>query len=678
MVIEMDRSAKRRVRQSSGALQGTGWARRRWLLGSIVLALVTFALFSPLLGAHFVGYDDNMVVTRNPLVQKGLTWEGVRYYWSHMAGGFYAPLTYLSHMLDCQLFGLWAGGHHLTNILLHIASTLLLLLFLVRVTEAPWRSLFVAALFALHPLHVESVAWVAERKDVLSALFFVLMLLAYLHYVRRPGWVRYGWVVAALVMGLLSKAMLVTAPFLLLLLDYWPLGRMPGPLAAGPEGWPAAARENPVRSWTMLILEKLPLLVLCLFFSWLTAQDQPIIGFHRMPLTYRLMNSAIAYGHYTWLTFVPHGLAVFYPLDFKTITIGRALAWGLPVAALTLLALVSYRRRPYLAVGWLWFIGMLVPVIGLVQIGAQARADRYTYLPSIGLFIAVAWGLAEAIPARRWARDAILAAVACWLVGLVALSAFQVTTWHDTYTLFRRDYAVTHDNARAARYLGQYYAERGEPHRAAAYYEEALRIVPTLDVARLELAALYGRMGQMREAAELLLKGMVVSPHDTGLDAAFLGACGRLPDPGEQAELLAKACRLRPESTSLHLAWGRSLLAAGRLAEATKVLQEAAASRPKEPQGWCYLGHALFEGGRERPAADAFGRALTLSPRDPSALAGLAWVLLKARDPALRDPARALHLAREAVRLSGGRDPYAQTVLSAAEGRPTPKEKAHG
>ena len=643
--------------------------RRAFLLAALALAVVTFALYSPLLTAHFVDYDDNTVVTRNALVQKGLTWEGVRYGWTHMAGGFYAPLTYLSHMLDCQLFGLWAGGHHLTNILLHIATTLLLLLFLVRATGAKWRSLLVAALFAIHPLHVESVAWVAERKDVLSALFFVVTLLAYLHYVRRPGWVRYGWVMAALLLGLLSKAMLVTAPFLLLLLDYWPLGRMSAGLAPRAGTWPQAAQENPSRSWTMLILEKLPLLALCLFFSWLTAQDQPIIGFHRMPLPYRLMNAAIAYGHYTLLTFVPHGLAVFYPLDFKAITIGRALAWGLPVAALTLLSLGSFRRRPYLTVGWFWFVGMLVPVIGLVQIGAQARADRYTYLPSIGLFIALAWGLAALMPARGWARAALLTALGAWLTGLVALSASQVATWHDTYTLFRQDYAVTKNNARAARYLGQYYAERGEPHRAAAYYEEALRIVPALDVARLELAALYGRTDQMREAAELLLKGMVVSPHDPELEAAFLGACGRLPDPGEQAELLAKACRLRPGGYALHLAWGRSLLAAGQLAEATKILQGAAASRPKEPQGWCYLGHALFEGGLERPSAGAFERALTLSPRDPSALAGLAWVLLKARDPALRDPARALRLAREAVRLSGGRDPYAQTVLAAAEGR---------
>ncbi len=652
--------------------------RHSLLLASLALALVTFLLFSPLLEAHFVGYDDNMVVTRNPLVQKGLTWEGVRYYWSHMAGGFYAPLTYLSHMLDCQLFGLWAGGHHLTNILLHIATTLLLLLFLVRVTEAPWRSLFVAALFALHPLHVESVAWVAERKDVLSALFFVLTLLAYTHFARRPGWIRYGWVVAALVMGLLSKAMLVTAPFLLLLLDYWPFGRMPLPLAPEEGRWPPPAAQNPRQSWGRLILEKLPLLALCLFFSWLTAQDQPIIDFGRMPLTYRLMNAAIAYGHYTLLTFVPHGLAVFYPLDFKTITMGRALAWGLPVAALTLLALALFRRRPYVTVGWLWFIGMLVPVIGLVQIGAQARADRYTYLPSIGLFIAIAWGLAEAMPARRWARDAILAAVACWLVGLVALSAFQVTTWHDTYTLFRRDYAVTHDNARAARYLGQILAQEGRPEEAIPYYQEALRIVPTLDVARLELADLYGRMGRDRGAAALLLHGMALSPRDTGLEGAFLEACGRLPDPAEREGLLSRACRLRPGGYSLHLAWGRSLLAMGRLPEATKVLQEAAASRPKEPQGWCYLGHALFEVGQERPAAESFEQALTLSPQAPSALAGLAWVLLKARDPALRDPARALHLAREAVRLSGGKDPYAQTVLAAAEGQSTPKGKTHG
>jgi len=652
--------------------------QRAYLLAALALALVTFLLFCPLLRAHFVGYDDNMVVTRNPLVQKGLTWEGLRYYWSHMAGGFYAPLTYLSHMLDCQLFGLWAGGHHLTNILLHIASTLLLLLFLVRVTEAPWRSLFVAALFALHPLHVESVAWVAERKDVLSALFFVLTLLAYARFARRPGWVRYGWVVAALVMGLLSKAMLVTAPFLLLLLDYWPLGRMPAALAPVAGQWPAAARENPVRSWTALILEKLPLLALCLFFSWLTAQDQPIIGFSRMPLAYRLMNSAIAYGHYTLLTFVPHGLAVFYPLDFKTITMGRALVWGLPVAALTLLALVSYRRRPYLTVGWLWFIGMLVPVIGLVQIGAQARADRYTYLPSIGLFMALAWGLAEAMPARRRARDTVLAAVACWLVGLVALSAFQVRTWHDTYTLFRRDYAVTHDNARAARYLGQCLAERGEPHRAEAYYQEALRIVPTLDVARLELADLYVRMGRFHEAAELLLKGMALSPGDAELEAPFLAACGRLPQPSEQADLLGKACRLRPANEPLRLAWGRSLLAAGQARESVQVLQEAVRRWPQQSEGYSYLGHALFEAGAERPAAEAFERALGLSPQDPSALAGLAWVLLKARDPALRDAARALHLAREAVRLSGGKDPYAQTVLAAAEGERAETGKSGG
>ena len=584
-----------------------------------------------------------------------------------MGGGLYAPLTWLSHMVDCQVFGMWAGGHHLTNILIHITSTLLLLLFLIRVTGARWRSLLVAALFALHPLHVESVAWVAERKDVLSGFFFVLTLLAYEAYARKPGWLKYAAVFVFFVLGLLSKAMLVTLPFLILLLDYWPLGRLPGAMAPRDAGWPPPSRRVSTGPWSLVILEKVPLLALSLFFSWLTAQDQPIIGLDRMPLAARLMNLAIAYGHYTLQTFIPYHLAVFYPIDFRAITLGRALAWGLPVAGITLLAIWLWRKRPYVTVGWLWFMGLLVPVIGLVQVGAQARADRYTYLPSIGLFIVIAWGLEDLVTIRPWMRKLGLTVLIIWLVALTAVTVRQVGTWHDTLTLFSRDFAVTKDNARSARYVGKSLAEEDKTAEAVPYYRDALRVVPAFSAARLELAQILVDGKQYGEAADVLFKGMMLSPFDTDLETAFLKVCSVIPDPKEREQRMSRAVLLHPNSYALNLALGRVLVIGGSPGRAVKVLKRAVGLKPKDPKGWCFLGHAFFQAKLDRPAAAAFHSALEINPHDPNALAGLAWVLLKSREPSLRDAPAALRLAKEAVRWGGKENSYFSEVLAAAK-----------
>jgi hypothetical protein len=449
------------------------------ILLAAALALLAAFAFLPVLGNGFVLLDDGLYVTHNAWVAKGLTAGGLARVWSANVANNWHPLTMLSHMLDCQLWGLAPAGHHLTSLLLHIANVLLLFSALLRMTGAAWRSAAAAALFAVHPLHVESVAWVAERKDVLSACFWLLALLAYRRYALRPSLGRYLLVALAMALGLTAKPMVVTLPFVLLLLDVWPLGRL---------RWEPGWRGRLGR----LALEKLPLLALSAAASLVTLHYQAtsLVGLEIVPWRLRLANAAVSYAVYLGKILLPRHLAVFYPLSLE-IPAWKAVAAGGLIALLTALALWRVRREPWLLVGWLWFLGTLVPVIGLVQVGRQAMADRYTYLPSIGIFLAVCWELPELAGARaRGARGrAALAALAvAAILALAAGTRAQVRSWSDSAALFRHALAVTRDNYVAHLGLAKALMQEKDWTGAAAHYRAALALRPGLPDARTGLA----------------------------------------------------------------------------------------------------------------------------------------------------------------------------------------------
>jgi hypothetical protein len=459
----------------------------------VSLALLTLVTYLPVLAHGFIRFDDPLYVTRNPWVKAGLTWDGLARAFTTTVASNWHPLTLLSHMLDCELFGMDPLGHHLTSLLLHTASVVLLFEALRRLTrDQPgdlWRSAFVAALFAVHPTHVESVAWIAERKDVLSGFFWMLTLLAWERYVRQPSWKRYAVVALSLAAGLLSKPMVVTLPFVLLLLDVWPLDRK------------------------IRVKEKLPLFALVAASCVVTviAQTGAIGMASRFPLRLRLANAVLSYVAYLGKTLFPSRLAVFYPMptEFPAWKVAGA---ALLLVALTVLALLAAR---YVMVGWLWYLGTLVPVIGIVQVGGQAMADRYLYLPSIGLFLITVWG---------FPRKAV------WLPLLLALAIgtrLQLRHWQDSESLFRHAAAVTERNFIAHLNLAQIYAERGERGdrgRALEHYRTTLEIRPGMWQAQASLGLTLRRWGRPDKALPHLRNAVRLRPHDPRLRRALAEA----------------------------------------------------------------------------------------------------------------------------------------------------------
>ncbi len=461
-------------------------------LGLLLLSLVAFAR----VGHHdFVDFDDGEYVYENPQVRAGLSGDGIVWAFTATHAANWHPLTWLSHMADVQLFGLDAGWHHRVNVAIHGVNAALLFLVLHGMTGAVWRSAFAAALFAVHPLHVESVAWVAERKDVLSTFFWHLTLGLYARWVRRPGGWRYGAVTVSFALGLLAKPMLVTLPFVLLLLDYWPLRRLE---AADRTGGGGVAWERTPR----LLLEKGPLLALAAVSSVITASAQAsaaaTASLEGFPLGDRLANAVVAYVTYIARTAWPVSLAVFYP---HPASIQESLpAWEVTAAAvalgvLTALAVRDAGRRPFVLVGWLWFVGTLVPVIGLVQVGSQALADRYTYVPLIGLFVAVAWGVPDLMGGWRHARP-VLVALGAAVVLLLSLATWtQTAHWRDSATLYTRAIAVTTKNWLAWNNLGNHHLRRGELPQALTAFETALRIKPGYADAWYNAGVVFSRSG---------------------------------------------------------------------------------------------------------------------------------------------------------------------------------------
>jgi len=584
--------------------------RRRPLLLSaalcVALAIATLAAYGGLHSNGFIMFDDDEYVTDNTHVLKGLTGESVAWAFTNGDTANWHPLTWLSHMLDVRLFGLNPGRHHLTSLLLHVLNVLLLFLFLLRLTGAPWRSAFVAALFALHPLHVESVAWIAERKDVLSTFFWLLTLIAWLAYVRSKKAFPYVSAMAFYALGLMAKPMLVTLPFTLLLLDFWPLQRLP--LSRG--GWSQALKG--------LLWEKAPLFAMSAASSVVTVIAQRSWGavqtLDQLPLAWRVGNAMRAYAAYLGKAFWPSSLAVFYPHPRAGVWTSSGIIAVLVLAGVTFLVFRLARKAPYLLFGWLWYLGTLVPVIGLVQVGEQAMADRYTYIPLLGVFIAVTWGAAELAERRPLTRRAVAAAAVC-LVGVVfVLTRIQTGYWRDTETLFGHALAVTSDNWLAHNAFGLAAYGRGNPREAIAHYMEALRINEGIPDVHNNLGLALSDVGQTDQAIEHYNAALDIVP-DAPIPLDNLGvALLKLNRPAEAAERFERALKTRPDFPDARHGLGLALTRENRLSEALEQYEKALRLKPDSAEFLNDMGLALGGMNRLEEAIERLEQAVTIKP----------------------------------------------------------------
>jgi tetratricopeptide (TPR) repeat protein len=580
------------------------------------LLVLVLAVYWQVGGHSFVNYDDSEYVYENPQVQRGLSKEGVSWAFTTFHAANWHPLTWISHMTDVQLFGLDAGWHHRVNVLFHLANTALLFLVLWRMTGGLWQSAFVAALFAVHPLHVESVAWIAERKDVLSTLFWLLTMGAYLGYVRRPSIWRYLPVVAFLALGLMCKPMLVTLPFVLLLLDWWPLGRM------SPEGSPdTPSWRFSIPMFSRRLREKVPLLGLsamsCIVTYMAQARGNAVTSLENVPLGYRMSNALLSYATYLVKTVWPASLAVFYP---HPVSIHAVLpAWEIAGAVLLLcglsfLVLRESPRRPYLAVGWLWYLGTMVPVIGWVQVGAAALADRYTYVPLIGVFLAAGWGIPELLGGFRFRRLALWASGCTVVVAFSAAAWVQVGYWRDSVSLYSRALAVTEKNWMALTGLGSAYDELGKPREAIEYYREALRVKPEYAHAWYNLGVSTGKLGRQQEAIAYYREALRIQPeyvaalHNQGLAYARLG---QLRDA---VDSFREALRIQPEYVGALYNLGLAYARLGELREAIVSFQDALRIQPGYAGASYNLGVAYGKLGRFREAVASFRETVRVMP----------------------------------------------------------------
>ena len=582
-----ERQVSDRRKISSGASGSGSSVRRRGaksrvtgLLVCLVLVAITWAVFGQTLAHDFVNFDDHVYIYENPIVVRGLSTEGIIGAFTHTHARNWHPLTTLSHMLDCQLYGLNAGGHHLTNVILHTISVLLLFLVLKQMTGAFWQSALVAGVFAIHPLHVESVAWIAERKDVLSAVFFMLTLAAYARYARAPSPARYLLVALLFVFGLMSKPMLVTLPFVLLLLDYWPLDRM------------GDQKSEFGSQLPRLIMEKIPLFALSAFscIATLFAQRQGPTAIDQLPFPWRLNNTFVSYVTYIWQMLWPARLAVFYPhpndrLPLVEVTVAIALLIGI-----SLVAIYLRRTKPYLVTGWFWYLGTLVPVIGLVQVGEQAHADRYTYLPEIGLYIMIAWAvgdlLLELTPGVRRALVGIVATIAIVSLGVRAFG--QASYWKNSETLWNHTLAVTGENDVAHNNLGFLFLRRGELDKAISEFQEALDI-------------------RSRNTETHYSLGAALIQNNLG------NALARKQLWDEAIDHFHEAVRLRPDYADAYFNLGSVLSQQGRTDQAITQWQKALAIRPRDAEAHRNVASALRKEGNVKGAISEYEQALNIA-----------------------------------------------------------------
>jgi len=604
---------------------GNATRRTHIILIHVALALATVAAFWQVGGMEFNRYDDYDYVVENPMVRNGLSLASVRWAMTTAYFSYPHPLTWLSHILDCQLFGLNARAHHFVNLLFHVANTLLLFGVFLRLTNAMWRSAFVAALFALHPLHVESVAWIAERKDVLSTFFWLLTMLAYVQFVEQPSRLRYWLALACFGLGLASKPMLVTLPCVLLLMDFWPLKRVPGVRGQGSGGPAAGVSLTPdiahlTRLWR-LVFEKIPFFALAGIAALITMvvvrTKGRIATEEAVPWALRLANVPISYVRYLWKTVWPDQLAVMYPLPDHW-PVWQVMTSSMVVIVVSVWALLQARRRPYLLFGWLWYLGTLLPTVGIIPVGWQSIADRYTYVPLIGVFVAVTWGVADCLPA--WARRTSVAGVtaAVILAACAVKTWVQTRCWQNTQTLFANAVAATKDNAIAHYNWGCTLLIEGNARAAEEQFRAAVRINPRADNAQNNLGRALCLQSNLMEAIEHYEAALQVNPR---LEAA-------------------------------HFNLGIALKALGRDDEAISHLAATARLSPGHEETYTELCELLGKHGRVGDAIETYRRALRYNPDSAILLNNLAWLLATCDRAELRNGADAVRFAEKACQLT--------------------------
>jgi protein O-mannosyl-transferase len=575
----------------------------------LALAVATLAVYSQVRQFDFVNYDDPDYSTANPHLSAGLTVENAEWAFTSSYAANWIPLTWISHLLDRQLFGWNPGADHLENLALHVLSSLLLFLLLARMTHAVWPSAFVAFAFALHPLHIESVAWIAERKDVLGALFFLLTVWVYLNYVERPAAWRYLLLMVAFSCALLSKSMTVTLPFVLLLLDFWPLGRLTR--AADDANAPTAAR---------VVIEKIPLIALAIaasFITFLVQRGGGAVIADLLPLGVRIENALVSYVVYALKFFWPSNLAVFYP--YAEIPAWQPILAALVLAAITVLVIVQRRARPYLEVGWFWYLGMLVPVIGLIQVGVQSRADRYTYLPIIGIAIMLAWGAADLVarlPALKPAMAAVAVALcASWMV----LTWLDLQSWRNSVALFQHAVEATQDNYVAYSNLGAALRHDGRVDAAIPNFERALSIKPHFADAHNGLGEALLAEGRLEEASPHLAEAVRLDPQSASAHVNLGSALSKRGDSNAAADQYRIALQLDPNSAPAHSGLGVALAEQRRTAEALAQLYESIRIDPDYADAHYNLGRLLGLEGRSEEAITQFSETVRLQPGNPEA-----------------------------------------------------------
>jgi len=628
------------------------------------LVALVWIVFGQTLGHRFVNFDDGAYVYRNPEVTRGISIQGIKWAFTHPVAANWHPLTILSHMLDCQLYGVRPARHHFTNVVFHSIAAVLLFLAIWWMTRALWRSAFVAAVFAIHPLHTESVAWIAERKDLLSGVFFMLTLIGYVHYTHRPSWLRYLLLPIFFACGLMAKPMLVTLPFVLLLLDYWPLRRFDqsGDAAVG-----SATVDFEKRSWKRLILEKFPLFTLSAAASVaaIITQERSINLINHMSLASRIGNAFVSLVIYLGQTVWPQSLAAFYPYPENRVPWAVGVAMAL-FATVSIAAFALRKRKPYFLTGWLWFVGMLVPVIGIVQVGIQAHANRYNYLPQIGLCLIVAWAVADLLKGWRYERVIGGAFSVAAVIALAWSARIQTSYWYDSQSLWERALAVTPDNEMVREHLSDAYLDKGRVNDAILQAREAVKLLPESADAHGVLGAALGRTSQLDEAIAHLQTAELLNPK---LARVHYNLGNVLLQRGKIDDAIANyetELRIYPTFAEGHNNLASALFRKGRPDAAFDHLKTALELNPNYPEARNNLGIALSQKGEMHEAIAQWNKTLEVQPNNLEAQCNLAWVFATFPDASIRNGAKAVELAQRAIELSDGKNARIWRLAAAA------------
>jgi protein O-mannosyl-transferase len=577
---------------------------------SLVLLAGTLIVYIPMMSSAFINYDDTAYITGNAHVLQGLSWSNVAWAFTATVEANWHPLTWISHMTDVQFFGTNPRGHHAVSVLMHALNVVLLFFVLRRATRCLQRSAFMAALFAVHPLNVECVAWVAERKSLLSMLFLLLALAAYGWYASKRSWGRYTVLALLFALALAAKPMVVTLPILLLLWDYWPLKQI------GSDS--EASEDRPTLFW--LVAEKVPLFALSAASSWITLYAQRSGGAlgstELLPVGFRIENGIYSYFAYIGKGIWPSRLAVFYPHPEGSLPIWEVFMAGLLIATSTALAWRYRKKHRYLFTGWLWYLAAMIPMIGVVQVGRQAMADRYAYLPFVGLFIIAVWGCADLLERLKLSRFAVAAIAVALLIAYASMAFLQISYWHNSYTLFSHALAVTSRNGIAEDNFGAALMEMGRPDLAMPHFEAAVEFVPQLSTAHYNLGVLQQQQGHPDLAKgeyELALKygtdATEVAQAHSNLGFLLMG----LDDLKDAQEQFTAALRVKPDKQNSLLGRGIAEYREGNLDTAVSDLSRARQIAPLAPADF-WLGRALEDRGQTKAAATAYEDALRLAP----------------------------------------------------------------